>query len=100
MRWRLIENAHRYKAVTPYARTGFGAVPAGNRRNDGLQFEGRGTIARYWSSSVGSSSLAWRRGFDYNYAQAGRNLISRSYGFAVRCVRESKKHKHKLTAFF
>jgi uncharacterized protein (TIGR02145 family) len=99
MRWRLIENAHRYKAVTPYARTGFGAVPAGYRNYNGLQFNNRGLSVHYWSSSVGSSSYAWYRDFNYNNAQVNRNLNYRSNGLSVRCVRESKKHKHKLTAF-
>jgi uncharacterized protein (TIGR02145 family) len=90
MRWRLIENVHRYKAVTPYARTGFGAVPAGHRNYTGSQFYNRGLNAIYWSSSVGSSSLAWYRNFNYSNAQVERYLNYRSNGFAVRCVRESK----------
>jgi uncharacterized protein (TIGR02145 family) len=77
----------------------FGAVPAGNRNNTGTQFGGRGTNVNYWSSSVSSSSNAWRRNFDYNSAQVNRNNSNRSNGFSVRCVRESKRYKHKPTAF-
>ncbi|MDR0692571.1 MAG: hypothetical protein LBF69_05995, partial [Prevotellaceae bacterium] len=69
--------------------SGFGAVPAGNRNTNGAQFGGRGTTVYYWSSSVGSSSGAWRRNLDYNNAQVYRNLSSRSYGFSVRCVRDN-----------
>jgi uncharacterized protein (TIGR02145 family) len=67
---------------------GFGAVPAGNRANNGSQFGGRGTYVNYWSSSVASSSNAWRRAFDYNYAQVSRYSSNRSLGFSVRCVRD------------
>jgi hypothetical protein len=49
---------------------------------------------------VGNSSNAWYRNFDYNNAQANRNLNYRSYGFSVRCVRESKRHKHQRIGFF
>jgi uncharacterized protein (TIGR02145 family) len=69
--------------------SGFGAVPAGHRAYTGSQFYDRGLYAIYWSSSVGSSSLAWYRSFYYSYAQVERNLNSRSYGFAVRCVRDN-----------
>jgi uncharacterized protein (TIGR02145 family) len=78
----------------------FGAVPAGNRANNGSQFNNRGTNAYYWSSSVSSSGAAWRRQFGSGNAQVNRNNSDRSNGFAVRCVRESKRHKHKITAFY
>jgi uncharacterized protein (TIGR02145 family) len=68
--------------------SGFGAVPAGFRSNNGAQFYERGISAVYWSSSVGSSSGAWYRQFYYNDAQAYRYLYNRSYGFSVRCVRD------------
>jgi uncharacterized protein (TIGR02145 family) len=68
--------------------SGFGAVPAGGRYNNGTQFGNRGTLAIYWSSSVGSNSHAWYREFHYINAQVGRNLNYRSYGFAVRCVKD------------
>jgi uncharacterized protein (TIGR02145 family) len=68
--------------------SGFGAVPAGDRINTGSQFYTRGTVVYYWSSSVGSSALAWGRQFYGNFAQVHRYLNSRSYGFSVRCVRD------------
>jgi uncharacterized protein (TIGR02145 family) len=67
---------------------GFGAVPAGVRVNNGLQFYHRGVHARYWSSSVGSSGNAWNRYFAYDYAQVYRIFNSRSYGLSVRCVKD------------
>jgi uncharacterized protein (TIGR02145 family) len=68
--------------------SGFGAVPAGTRNYSGAQFNYRGSTVYYWSSSVGSSALAWNRQFLYNYAQVYRNLNLRSNGFSVRCVRD------------
>jgi uncharacterized protein (TIGR02145 family) len=69
--------------------TGFGAVPAGSRNDNGSQFNYRGLNVYYWSSSVGSTASAWYRSFNYNYAQVYRANNSRSYGFSVRCVRDS-----------
>jgi uncharacterized protein (TIGR02145 family) len=68
--------------------TGFGAVPAGYRGSNGLQFYDRGIHAAYWSSSVGSSTDVWYRQFFYNSAQAVRYFGSRSVGFPVRCVKD------------
>jgi uncharacterized protein (TIGR02145 family) len=68
--------------------TGFGAVPAGSRTNNGSQFADRGTIAIYWSSSVSSSRNSWRRGFNYGTTQVTRNNSPRSNGFSVRCVKD------------
>ncbi|MDR2449472.1 MAG: fibrobacter succinogenes major paralogous domain-containing protein [Prevotellaceae bacterium] len=96
----MTENTHRYKAVTSCAWSGFGAAPAGNRNNNGAQFYNRGIEAIYWSSSVGSSANAWRRGFGSGNAQVNRNLNSRSNGFSVRCVRESKGTGAKERFFF
>jgi uncharacterized protein (TIGR02145 family) len=67
--------------------SGFGAVPAGYRNNNGSQFGTRGIGVSYWSSSVGSSSNAWYRGLYYNNAQVSRSLNYRSLGFSVRCVK-------------
>jgi hypothetical protein len=90
---------HRYKVVIPCVQAGFGAVPAGYRNNNGSQFSNRGTNVNYWSSSVGSSTNAWNRQFNNNNAQVNRNLNSRSNGFAVRCVRESTRNRHKGAGF-
>jgi hypothetical protein len=74
-------------------------VPAGWRHNNGAQFYNRGISAEYWSSAVSSSTNAWYRNFYYNNAQVNRNLNSRSHGFSVRCVRESKGTSAKETDF-
>jgi uncharacterized protein (TIGR02145 family) len=79
-----LENATYHGSNT----TGFGAVPAGYRNFDGARFLNRGLFAIYWSSSVGSSSLAWYREFHYNNAQVARNLSYRSHVLSVRCVKD------------
>jgi uncharacterized protein (TIGR02145 family) len=68
--------------------TGFGALPAGSRYNNGSQFYSRGIVATYWSSSVSSAGYAWRRLFVDNEARVHRNPNTCSYGFSVRCVRD------------
>jgi uncharacterized protein (TIGR02145 family) len=68
--------------------TGFSAVPPGFRNNNGSLFGHRGTYATYWSSSVGDATLVWRRGFDAGNSQVSRLLSYRSFGYAVRCVRD------------
>jgi uncharacterized protein (TIGR02145 family) len=69
--------------------TGFGAVPAGHRNNNGSQFYNRGLNVNYWSSSVGGSASAWYRYLGYNNAQVYRTNGYRSNGLSVRCVRDS-----------
>jgi uncharacterized protein (TIGR02145 family) len=68
--------------------TGFGAVPAGWRSNNGSQFFNRGERAVYWSSSVETGYDAWYRELYYDYAQVYRHLYNRSHGFSVRCVKD------------
>jgi uncharacterized protein (TIGR02145 family) len=67
--------------------TGFGAVPAGARANNGAYFTARGTTCHYRSSSVVSSSNAWRREFNSTSNQVRRLDGFRANGMPVRCVR-------------
>jgi uncharacterized protein (TIGR02145 family) len=66
--------------------TGFGAVPACRRYDNGSQFSARGLSGFYWSSSVTSATNAWNRQFYHNFAQVARYNDSRSFGLSVRCV--------------
>jgi uncharacterized protein (TIGR02145 family) len=68
--------------------SGFSAVPAGARSNNGSNFVGRGTTGYYRSSSVVSNSNSWRREFSSNLDQVRRYNGNRSNGMPVRCVRE------------
>jgi uncharacterized protein (TIGR02145 family) len=69
---------------------GFRVLPAGWRGTNGSYFSNRGTLAYFWSSSAYSSSIAWYRAFNYNDATVFRyNYNARSYGFSVRCIRDS-----------
>jgi uncharacterized protein (TIGR02145 family) len=68
--------------------TGFSAVPGGNRHTDGSQFTFRGIRTSIWTASVGGSRGAWRRLLDFNRTTVHRGTEDRSYGFAVRCVKD------------
>jgi uncharacterized protein (TIGR02145 family) len=67
--------------------TGFGMEPAGSRTNNGGQFGSRGTTGHYWSSSVSDNNSAWYLHFDYGRVEIYHSMTTRSYGFAIRCVR-------------
>ena len=69
---------------------GFRVLPSGLRDYAGSYFYNRGSSAYFWSSSANSSSYAWHRHFNYNYATVYRNNYNRSYGFSVRCVKDLK----------
>ena len=67
--------------------SGFTAVPAGYRHNDGFFF-GAGHYSILWSSSEYGTNYAFYRSLynDYNYV--GRNTNFKIYGFSVRCLRD------------
>jgi uncharacterized protein (TIGR02145 family) len=67
--------------------TGFSMAPAGSRTNNGGQFGSRGSTGHYWSSSVSDNNSAWYRHFDYGRVEIYHAMTTRSYGFAIRCVR-------------
>jgi uncharacterized protein (TIGR02145 family) len=68
---------------------GFRVLPAGRRYYNGSYFVNRGSHAFFWSSSATSGSDAWIRYFSYNEASVYRAYYYRSYGFSVRCIRDS-----------
>jgi len=68
--------------------SGFTALPGGGRYDNGdfvyLTFNGY-----WWSSSVSSGSFAWGR-YLFSYGRAiSRNGTSRTFGFSVRCLKDS-----------
>ena len=67
---------------------GFRALPAGRRFYNGSEFNYRGHSAYFWTSSAHSSAYAWGRRFSYDNATVSRGEYQRSYGFAVRCIRD------------
>lgn len=69
--------------------SGFDALPGGRRTNSGL-FEGLDYHGYWWSSSEGSPSpYAWHRRLYYNKAQVSRVDVGKTYGFSVRCLKDS-----------
>jgi hypothetical protein len=79
---------------------GFSVLPAGNRANNGSQFNNRGIEANFWSSSAYSDANAWNRNFNYNEARVNRNNPNRSNGLSVRCVRDSTNKTAGTNAFY
>jgi uncharacterized protein (TIGR02145 family) len=75
---------------------GFGAVPAGYRRSNGAMFVSRGLAVAYWSSSVSRKSYAWCRNLNSSTAQVYRVNNARSYGFSVRCIKDTKKQQQYI----
>lgn len=67
---------------------GFSVLPAGRRYNDG-SFCDQGGNASFWSSSENSSSYAWGWRFNDGDADVGQFNDYKSYGFSVRCLKDS-----------
>jgi uncharacterized protein (TIGR02145 family) len=78
-------NNDTHKGIDSY---GFRVLPAGNRNDNGADFNNRGTHAWFWSSSARTASNAWYRRFHYNYTYVYRSDYARSYGLSVRCIRD------------
>jgi uncharacterized protein (TIGR02145 family) len=67
--------------------SGFTAVPAGSRYNNG-SFGNIGNHGAWWSSSENSAYSAWNRYLFYNYSSGYRYDNYKSNGFSVRCLRD------------
>ena len=67
--------------------SGFTAVPAGGRYDEG-SFGAVGASGHWWSSSEGTTSYAWVWSIDNYLSYVFRSSLSESYGFSVRCVRD------------
>lgn len=72
-----------------------GVVFAGYRLPSGGGFDGLGTNAVWWSSSV-SGMGSWYRQLHTSYASVCRRVSARSHGFSVRCVRELSESEIRL----
>ncbi len=68
--------------------SGFTALPGGYRGTDG-SFGNQGYYGYWWSSSEGDASDAWYRYLRCDYARVYRGNYSKSYGFAVRCLKDN-----------
>jgi uncharacterized protein (TIGR02145 family) len=67
--------------------SGFTGLPGGNRDGNGTFFF-IGFFGYWWSSTQASSPDAWYRVLSYVNANSYRDLITKTYGFSVRCVRD------------
>ncbi len=67
--------------------SGFNALPAGFRSNDG-QFHYLVTGAFFWSSLPIDSENAWGVGLGCLSGKAGHGRNFRSHGFSVRCIKD------------
>ncbi|MFM8513541.1 MAG: FISUMP domain-containing protein, partial [Bacteroidota bacterium] len=68
--------------------SGFTALPGGLRLNDG-DFNLMTYLGCWWSSSVSSGANAWYRFLDYDVSSFTRSYDYRTYGFSVRCLKDS-----------
>jgi uncharacterized protein (TIGR02145 family) len=67
--------------------SGFSALPAGSRGNNGI-YNNIGECAFFWSSSEVYSSFVWYRGLYYIYSDVERTVYYKQIGISVRCVRD------------
>jgi uncharacterized protein (TIGR02145 family) len=68
-------------------RTGFSALPGGNRYNNGT-FGDVGNFGGWWSSTESSAGIAWVRVMGYVYSRVFRDSGTKQGGVSVRCVRD------------
>jgi uncharacterized protein (TIGR02145 family) len=67
--------------------SGFSGLPGGFRYDDGT-FSIDGCLGGWWSSSEGSTALAWLRGLGFRYGKVGRSSLNEGNGLSVRCLRD------------
>ncbi len=66
---------------------GFNVMMSGYRNIDG-NYHDLGQIATFWTSSEHSKNYAWGRGFEQARSKISRRTFGKTYGFAVRCIRD------------
>ena len=69
--------------------SGFSALPGGSRGNDD-SFSGSGRYCNFWTGSLNVNSLPWNRFLSYDNNGVSRYAFTRTLGFSVRCVKDSK----------
>ncbi len=77
-------------ATTGTNTSGMDMLPGGYRYISGGTFHYLGTRGNWWSSTPNDGSTAWRRSLGYTEARVLRITYNKSYGFSVRCVRNTK----------
>jgi uncharacterized protein (TIGR02145 family) len=79
------DSAETHKGTDVY---GFRVIAAGWRVPDGGTFNVRGYNSIYWSASANTATQAWTRCFTAIHQRIARYRDPRSYGAAVRCIRD------------
>jgi uncharacterized protein (TIGR02145 family) len=65
----------------------FSAVPGGQRNAAGTPLN-KGNYGYWWSSSLGSTNIAWSRNLNYNDTEISGAGTDLHYGYSVRCVKD------------
>ena len=68
--------------------SGFSGLPGGGRSGYGSFFSAG--VNGYWWSSTPAGPAAFNRQLNNEYHSVRRDLVSRIYGFSVRCVRDAE----------
>jgi len=68
--------------------SGFSALPGGCRDYSDGYYNYMRTNGYFWSATESYSNTAWTRNLDYNHSDIGRYYSVKSYGFAIRCVKD------------
>ena len=71
-------------------RTGFSALPGGNRGSSDGTFYFVGIYGYWWSSTEFNTYYAWNRHMSCNSSDVYRDYVDKQSGFSVRCVRDSQ----------
>lgn len=70
-------------------RSGFNALPGGNRNNDSGLFSSKGANGRWWSSTESHINRAYYRGLNFTREYLSRGISNKSSGYSVRCVKNA-----------
>jgi uncharacterized protein (TIGR02145 family) len=71
-------------------RSGFSALPGGDRGSSNGSFYDVGDNGYWWSSTESNTYDAWYRDMYYGNSSVYRNGSDKQNGFSVRCVRDSQ----------
>jgi len=78
---------------------GFTALPGGYRGDNGGRFYHKGDAAHFWSSMDHNTGSAWYQRLHSNSAGFRRLHNHKSYGFSVRCIKNSLIDSGSIEAF-
>jgi uncharacterized protein (TIGR02145 family) len=68
--------------------SGFAGLPGGYRENTGAYY-GSVNHGFWWSSSETNTPMVWNRSLNFNNSNAQMNFDYKTFGFSVRCVKDT-----------